>query len=239
MTSRQKQILKSIIEEYTKTAQPVGSLTLQLKYGFDVSPATIRAEMNELEKQGYIYQSHTSSGRIPTDHGYRFFVNSLLKEKEEEKEGISAREKEALAKRLGALQQSYDQMIKEAAQLLSYLTNDAALAALSPDDIYYCGLKNIFAQPEFQEIEKALEIAEIIDRLDEFICEVSNKKEKKIYIGEENPLGKIADCSVIISEYKIPDYKHGFVGIIGPTRMSYNRNLSLVDYIARILSEKV
>jgi heat-inducible transcriptional repressor len=237
MTTRQKQILQAIIEKYTKTAQPVSSLTLQLKYGFDISPATIRAEMNELEKQGYIYQPHTSAGRIPTDQGYRFFVNSLIKDKEEKE--ISQREKEALAKRLHALQQSYDQMIKEAAQVLSYLTYDAALATLSPDDIYYCGLKNIFAQPEFQEIEKALEIAEIIDRLDEFICEVScNSEERKIYIGEENPLGKIADCSVIISGYKISDYKHGWIGILGPTRMSYSRNLSLVSYVAKILSEQ-
>lgn len=237
MTHRQEKILKTIVEEYTKTAQPVSSLALQLKYGFDVSPATIRTEMNELEKQGYIYQPHTSAGRVPTDLGYRFFVNYLIEDKEVEE--VSDREKEALAKRLRALQQSYDQMVKTAAQLLSYLTNDAALAALSMDDIYYCGLRNIFEQPEFQEIEKALGVAEIIDRLDEFICEVSNKKEKKIYIGEENPLGKIADCSVVISEYKIPNYRNGFVGIIGPTRMPYNRNLSLVSYVAKILSEQV
>ncbi len=240
MTYRQQQILKTLVEEYTKTAQPVGSLTLQLKHGFDVSPATIRAEMNELENQGYIHQPHTSAGRIPTDQGYRFFVNSLLKNKEEEKEIISVREKEALKKRLEAFSENYEQMVKEATQILSYLTHNAALTALSRDNIYYCGLPNIFKQPEFQEIEKALEFAEIIERLDEFVEEISNNnQEKKIYIGEENPLGKIADCSLIISEYEMPSDRHGCIGILGPTRMPYERNLHLVDHVAKILNEQI
>src|ERR1700743_292505 len=75
MTERQRQILSAIIEQYAEVAVPVGSSLLAKV--FDVSSATIRAEMAELERLGYIRQPHTSAGRIPTDHGYRLYVNSL------------------------------------------------------------------------------------------------------------------------------------------------------------------
>ena len=77
MTERQKQILYAIIEEYAELATPVGSVTLAKL--FDVSSATIRAEMGKLEQMGYLMQPHTSAGRIPTDAGYRLYVNSLQK----------------------------------------------------------------------------------------------------------------------------------------------------------------
>src|ERR1700678_3596390 len=80
MTDRQKQILASIIEEYAEVASPVGSSLLAKVFG--VSSATIRAEMADLERQGYIAQPHTSAGRIPTDKGYRFYVNNIIQSKE-------------------------------------------------------------------------------------------------------------------------------------------------------------
>ena len=79
MTDRQKQILSSIIEQYAEVASPVGSSLLAKV--FHVSSATIRAEMAELERGGYIMQPHTSAGRVPTDKGYRFYVNHLSEEK--------------------------------------------------------------------------------------------------------------------------------------------------------------
>src|SRR6201984_3666250 len=79
MTERQAKILQAIIEQYAEVASPVGSSLLARL--FDVSSATIRSEMAELEKLGYIQQPHTSAGRIPTDKGYRFYVNLLLESK--------------------------------------------------------------------------------------------------------------------------------------------------------------
>src|SRR6478736_626526 len=75
MTERQRQILNAIVEQYAEVASPVGSLLLAKL--FDVSSATIRNEMAELERLGYIAQPHTSAGRIPTDKGYRFYVNNI------------------------------------------------------------------------------------------------------------------------------------------------------------------
>ena len=78
LTTRQEQILFAIIEEYAEIATPVGSVTLAKL--FNVSSATIRAEMARLEEAGYIAQPHTSAGRVPTDAGYRYYVNTLAEQ---------------------------------------------------------------------------------------------------------------------------------------------------------------
>ena len=78
MEDRQKKILNAIIEQHLMSAEPIGSKTLLVSYDLGISPATIRNEMAQLEKAGYLMQPHTSSGRIPTDSGYRFFINILL-----------------------------------------------------------------------------------------------------------------------------------------------------------------
>src|SRR3954468_3098108 len=82
MTERQQQILSAIVEQYAEVASPVGSSLLARVFG--VSSATIRAEMAELERLGYIMQPHTSAGRVPTDGGYRFYVNMLTEDNDRE-----------------------------------------------------------------------------------------------------------------------------------------------------------
>ena len=80
LTDRRQKLLRFIIDEYVTTAQPVGSNALVEKYGLPVSPATIRNEMAALEDEGYIAQPHTSAGRVPTDLGYRYYVEALMRE---------------------------------------------------------------------------------------------------------------------------------------------------------------
>ena len=77
LSERKERILKAVVEEYTRNARPVASETLLREYGMSVSSATIRNEMAELEAEGYIYQPHTSAGRIPSEQGYRYFVQPL------------------------------------------------------------------------------------------------------------------------------------------------------------------
>src|SRR5438309_11217045 len=82
LTQRQIDILKSLIEEYITTADPVGSETLEKKYSLSASPATIRNEMVRLTELGYLKKPHTSAGRIPTPQGMKFYVTQLMREKE-------------------------------------------------------------------------------------------------------------------------------------------------------------
>jgi heat-inducible transcriptional repressor len=78
LTQRQSEILRLVVEEYVATGQPVASKALAQRSGLDVSPSTVRGELAELERLGLLTHPHTSAGRMPTDHGYRFFADRLL-----------------------------------------------------------------------------------------------------------------------------------------------------------------
>ena len=99
LNERKKKILQIIIEDYISSAEPVGSRTIARKYDLGLSPATIRNEMADLEDMGYILQPHTSAGRIPSDTGYRFYVDQLMTERDSEHE-----EKQALIQRVDKME---------------------------------------------------------------------------------------------------------------------------------------
>src|SRR3989344_410354 len=98
MDIRKQKILAAIVKEYSETANPVGSKEIMDRYNLKVSSATIRSEMAELEKEGYISQPHKPAGRVPTDKGYRYFVNQLMRRFE-----LSEKERKMLRDELGKL----------------------------------------------------------------------------------------------------------------------------------------
>jgi len=79
LNDRERRILEAVIQSYVETAEPTGSRSLARRFGFDVSPATIRNTMSDLEEKGYLYHPHTSAGRVPTDMAYRMYVDSLMR----------------------------------------------------------------------------------------------------------------------------------------------------------------
>ena len=129
ITERQKLILKLIVEEYVKTNQPVGSMTLLQRNDIDVSPATIRNEMAALENEGYLEKTHTSSGRVPSEKGYRLYVQLIMGDKKKKKHNFplidEIFEKDAL---------NQEEAIKDSVMLVSQLTNYAAVVL---DDASY------------------------------------------------------------------------------------------------------
>ena len=158
MTSRQKDILMAIVEQYAEVASPVGSNLLAKL--FDVSSATIRAEMAELEHHGFIAQPHTSAGRIPTDKGYRFYVNNLAEQ------GVTPDERRA-AKALTTRVESGglpERTIRNAVDTLVELTSNLGLATLG-NQLYMSGLSNLFGQPEFMHPGQVQEVAQLLDNL--------------------------------------------------------------------------
>src|ERR1700721_1315819 len=123
MTDRQRHILNAIVEQYAEVASPVGS-SLMAKV-FNVSSATIRAEMAELERLGYIHQPHTSAGRVPTDKGYRFYVNNLsTNPMPENSEHRAERALTSRVQHAGAP----ERMIRNAVDTLVELTHNLGLA---------------------------------------------------------------------------------------------------------------
>jgi len=226
MTPRQQYILSEIVEAYAKTAEPVSSQQLTEK--IEVSSATIRAEMAELERLNYIHQPHTSAGRVPTDRGYRLYVNNL---KELHADG---RVSQALARRVSSAGE-VDRAIKTATESLSEITQNLGLATLS-DGLFFCGLRNLFGQPEFAG-EQAYEVARLLDSLDEWLAEAAPSRAVSVYIGQENPVGKASGATLIISRFASPFSDNSYIGILGSTRQDYGRVMGLVNYAGKYLQE--
>lgn len=232
MTPRQQKILSAIVEQYAEVASPVGS-TLLAKL-FNVSSATIRAEMAELERLGFIQQPHTSAGRVPTDKGYRFYVNALSEATEQTMP--ARRAEKALVVRV---QQAGapERMIRNAVDTLVELTHNLGLATIG-NQLYISGLSNLFCQPEFiggpQQVQQ---VARLLDNLEPWLREAAPNKPLSVYIGSENPIGRTAGVSLIISRFRSPFSDRSYIGTLGPTRQSYRDVMNLVACAGRELEE--
>lgn len=224
MEERSKNLLCQIIREYVKNALPVGSKMLEAKSRLGVSSATIRNEMAALEHEGYITQPHTSAGRVPTQKGYQFFLEQCQPGKVSDKE---AKEISQLLKQSSAGQ--LEIKIKELAKKLAQFSQGAVVIGFSEDDFYYTGLSNLFAQPEFQDPEVIYDLGLVIDHLDQAMNQIfAEIKEIKVLIGSQNPFGQ--QCGVVLSAWQISN-QTGIMGILGPMRMDYEKNLGLLNFI--------
>lgn len=225
MTDRQRQILSAIVEQYAEVASPVGSNLLAKVFG--VSSATIRSEMAELERLGYLTQPHTSAGRIPTDKGYRFYVNLLSERKTgEELSSTERRAERALTARVGKGGVP-DRVIRNAVDTLVELTHNLGLATIG-NQLYMSGLSNLFGQPEFINGMQVRQVAQLLDNLEPWLREAALNEPLSVYIGAENPIGRAAGCSLIISRFRGPLSDRSYIGVLGPTRQSYRDVMLLV-----------
>ncbi len=221
MTARQQKILAAIVEQYAEVASPVGSSLLAKVFG--VSSATIRADMAELEHHHYIHQPHTSAGRVPTDKGYRLYVNAMNDQKET---GEQRRASRALTARVesGGLP---ERTIRNAVDTLVELTHNLGMATLG-DQLYMSGLSNLFGQPEFINGSQVQQVARLLDNLEPWLKEAAPNEPLSVYIGSENPIGRSAGCSLIISRFRSPYSDRSYIGVLGPTRQQYRDVMTLV-----------
>lgn len=232
MQERLNKILSVVIEEYTATAIPVGSKVLAEKYHLNMSPATVRNQMAELEKRGYLYQPHTSAGRIPTDKGYRYFVEKIMP-----REDLSIAEQKKLQAELLKLKAQNTKLTRTTAKLISSFSGNLAITGLKKEFADF-GISELLEKPEFQEIDEFCRVAEVLDYIDESIDTILSKvkeNETKIFIGKENPIKEISNCSMVVSPYKTKSGEKGVLAIIGPKRMEYAKNKSLLEYMKKLL----
>ncbi len=232
MTERQAQILAAIIEQYAEIAVPVGSVTLAKLFG--VSSATIRSEMAKLEELGFIMQPHTSAGRVPTDQGYRFYVNQLSEQ--QEKVPQLDRSARAIDARVQTHGDRADRAIRSAVDSLVDLTHNLGLATIG-DELYINGIANLFSQPEFLQGHHVQSVARLLDNLEPWLREAAPNEPLNVYIGSENPIGKSSGASLIISRFRTPYSDNSYIGVLGPTRQSYGRVMSLVRHAGAMLEE--
>lgn len=231
MTDRQQKILNAIVEQYAEVAVPVGSVLLANLFG--VSSATIRAEMAKLEEMGYIIQPHTSAGRIPTDKGYRFYVNQITEQSEATTIHPINRSARAIDVRVKGAGEAA-RAIKSAVDSLVEITQNLAIGTIG-DQLYMSGISNLFSQPEFADGSAVYEVAQLIDNLEPWLREAHPNEALSVYIGHENPIGKSSGCSLIVSRFCSPFSDRSYIGVLGPTRQNYTQVMHLVQHTGKTL----
>lgn len=335
LSERKIKIMQAIIRNYLETGEPVGSRTISKYTDLNLSSATIRNEMSDLEEMGYILQPHTSAGRIPSDKGYRLYVDTMMQEKDKELEEL----KEMMLEKEGKM----DHLLKQVAKLLAVNTNYASmisvpavhqnklkfiqlsrvdinqllavivmegnviknnilpvdeelndetilklnillitnLSGLAVEDInlatitrmkqqagihseivsdvidaiaegikqeedleiYTSGANNIFKYPELADQQKASELINTFEekeKLSELVQESlsdENNTGIQVYIGNENQIQSMQDCSVVTATYELGEGMRGTIGIIGPKRMDYDKVVGTLKTITHQLDE--
>lgn len=335
LSERKIKIMQAIIRNYLETGEPVGSRTISKYTDLNLSSATIRNEMSDLEEMGYILQPHTSAGRIPSDKGYRLYVDTMMQEKDKELEEL----KEMMLEKEGKM----DHLLKQVAKLLAVNTNYASmisvpavhqnklkfiqlsrvdinqllavivmegnviknnilpvdeelndetilklnillntnLSGLAVEDInlatitrmkqqagihseivsdvidaiaegikqeegleiYTSGTNNIFKYPELADQQKASELINTFEekeKLSELVQESlsdENNTGIQVYIGNENQIQSMQDCSVVTATYELGEGMRGTIGIIGPKRMDYDKVVGTLKTITHQLDE--
>lgn len=330
---RAQQLLKSLIERYIQSGEPVGSRTLSRDTRLDLSPATIRNVMADLEEMGFVKAPHTSAGRIPTEQGYRCFIDSLVTVQPLDQSEISVMQRQ-LPQDIGR-----SELVEKASAMLSGLTRMAGLVTLPRpehnalrhveflplsdnrilvvlviDDTeiqnrvihtdrpcsreqlqqaanyfneHYAGLSlslvkealvrdlrqtrenadrimtaacemavkaldarddaglvvagqtNLMHYGEMADVDRLRQLFEAFNQQRELIAlldQVMNAQGVQIFIGKESGYQALDECSVVTAPYSVNGEVIGVLGVVGPTRMAYQRVIPMVDVTAKLLS---
>lgn len=243
MDKRKSFILRAIIESFIESAHPVGSQYLLEEYKIDVSPATVRNDMAFLEEMGLIIQPHTSAGRIPTDEGFRYFVDELT-------EDLSFNIPQNLLKKVKELALVQDRLsaqqaesrLHQAVSSLARISDNIAFATLPwRGECYYLGLANVLKKPEFRDAVRVSTVVEILEDKHHFLNFLNTLKigsDIAVFIGRENLIPEMQSCTLLASNFNLTPDKQGVLGILGPTRMNYSRNIAALDAVRKELGDR-
>lgn len=233
MESRQEKLLFLVIETYIKTAEPIGSKFLVEKAGLDWSEATVRNELRALEDDGYLSHPHTSAGRVPTTKGYEHYLRVLNLGSSVPSHSMASRKDNDLLQEAFSAYNDFEQAMKNVAKTLVEVSDETVLIAFSPDKIYYTGLANLFEKPDFEEMKQVATVSEALDNCDECLPEFIErvKNEPGFYLGNAHPFGSM--LSVVASRFG--EDNKSLIVLIGPQRMNYKKNWSLVHKIIEII----
>jgi transcriptional regulator of heat shock response len=243
ISNRQNSLLNFIVREYVKTAKPVPSSIVSKKSRLKVSPATIRNEMNELEAEGFLAQRHTSGGRVPTDKAYRYFVNNLLAT---EDFSLSTSCQKQINQALNQAGNDPRTLNKTIAQTLSQLSENLVITGIEEQsDFFKVGLTSLLEMPEFKEIDRIFQLTSFFEEFDELFNQIESQilhsigleQLPNIFIGEESIFMQTKDETVMMAKYSLPQGYIGSLALIGPTRMDYEKNISLIKYTTEKLEK--
>jgi transcriptional regulator of heat shock response len=231
MTSdRRLEILRAIVEEYVQTQEPVGSKAIAENHALGISPATIRNEMAVLEEEGLIKQPHTSAGRIPTDRGYRIFVDKLATVKP-----LSNAERRAIETFLHG-SNDLDDLVRRSAKLLADITKQVAVVQYpsfgsSSPKMAISGTAHLARSGDTTDLSSILEALEEQVVLLKLLNDAHSTVQ--VTIGSEQSVTNLQTTSLVTVEYGAGNSTIGALGVLGPTRMDYSGSISAVSAVAR------
>jgi transcriptional regulator of heat shock response len=170
---------------------------------------------------------------VPTSQGYRYFVDESIQSRR-----FTRSEVERLQEDLLRLEAQYHLLARRTAKLLAALTGNLAIAGVTnTEEFHEAGLPALLEEPEFSAAGRVRDISRVLDALDEHFDEMIREpiREPRVYIGEENPYVRTRHVSMLLTTCDLPSGERGLLVVIGPTRMRYDRNIGLLEQIARLL----
>ena len=234
LSERQIKMLRAIVQEYCESAVPVGSETLDKKYQIGYSPATIRNEMSRLTEKGYLAQPHTSSGRIPTPKALKFYVNSLMNEKQ-----LSVTDEVKVKQQVWDARGEVEKLLRETTRVLASQTHLLALAATDQGKSYCSGYANILDVPEFFDIDLTKHVLSMLDQV-EALMEMFNRDQSDtqlhILIGEDFGDSAFMPVGMVYTKFAVGGVNRA-LGVLGPSRLDYSYIRPTVRYVGDLLNQ--
>ncbi len=232
---RKDRVLAIVVDQYTRNVTPVSSKFIVKKYFYDLSPATVRNILAELEEEGHLTHPHTSAGRVPTQKGYRYFVDHLMNELK-----LLEEEKKRIQKGYMVQVAELQTLLRKASEAISDLTHYTSFVSVDGEnDLLYYGLSYVVGYPEFQDFTRIRLLLKMLEEKEQILEIINRTLKNKIefLIGQEINCKDMKDCSLAISRYKRKDGASGRIALLGPTRMDYERVVSALEYLSEIMSQ--
>ena len=233
MHDRHAQVISVLITEYIKTGQPVSSKQLAEKKQLHLSSASIRSIMKDLCNKGFVYQPHTSAGRIPTDNGYRYYLNHLSVE------SLPSAARDRLHHQFKGLTAKHESKQIAMAELLARLTRSlAVVGSISNYQFEQSGISSLFQDKDNNQLHLMHEISILLDNMHQLLERLSDLENNvtTVFIGRENPYFESTHISLMLhpSFDQATKKERKIIMLIGPKRMEYRRNLSLLNEIESV-----
>lgn len=233
--ARKAQVLRVVVHDYIRTGDPVGSGTVASRAHLRVSPATIRSEMAALEELGFLVQPHTSAGRVPTDRGYRFYVDHLPRRR-----WLSSPQRQEIDGFFEEAPPEVNELARRTALLLSRITRYGAIAEPPhAHHVFIGGVANIARERAFERRETLTRLIEVLEQEDallRLLRAISTEPDLVVRIGRENPIQALREASLVVAPYRVAGEPAGTVAVLGPTRMAYPIAMAAARAVAGRLS---
>ena len=249
LSPRQQSILNRVVDTHIETAHPVGSRSLTAIYTElycdSYSSATVRHEMEVLETKGYLTHPHTSAGRVPTDLGYRYYVDHSLRQERLGKDLL-----QSAARGLAEVREELELVAERVSSLLAGLSEEVSLVLLPSPlcrilkkgerfKVFVQGSSQLLAKPEFQEVKKIRPLLqafeETMDWADRFAGSIPETG-VSVTIGHENQLEVFRECSMVTTRMDLGGGRIAALAIVGPRRMRYSRLVALIREMGQLMA---